>query len=598
MLRQLFRSTYATIAHTYTKRSKEENGSALVLVMFIVLLLTILGVSVLSAALGGGQRTETRKNDVQSLHLAEKTLDEAVAYVTSNLNKKVKESKDLSQTDLEREINNYLATLQSGLMASTNLTNASGKITNVRYTSDGVIGNGNPVKYTLTLMAEAEVNGVVRKLTKKVIIDTLPDFLRYTLGSEGNLTINGAPSIIGNIYAGGKLTISDTAQYIYKIDHTHVSSPFYLNGEAHVQSLDQLIYQTSYPVDGKYELKASEITDATLIVGKIEQRNVKIKSQRKFVQVDVEKTFVDKIMEALGEGATQTSIRSEINNRLGLASGELASYLKTFNGIFDSISSSDLLKPVLVDDPTEEQEEEFEAAMAEYSKKVGIIQHPKKSVIYNGNLTLDGSQDFPGILYSVTDKNISTPRRWFIIDGDLKIDNFGNSPVRVRANMLVTGKVEIRGDVEIDSTMYVLKEPTIIEGVAEYTTLVEDASIKGLDDKELVLMSKGPILINRLAAFANRTSPLDAFFYTDFNADLYGVGSMLSLSGGFFAKGDLTINAVRGSVSENGNDLKFINDVNIIRFKAEYNNKILDDQKAGLPRVQTVNISVEDLQLE
>lgn len=55
-------------------RMKSEQGSALVLVMFIVLLLTILGLAVLGATIGGAQRSETRESDVQSLHLAQKDL--------------------------------------------------------------------------------------------------------------------------------------------------------------------------------------------------------------------------------------------------------------------------------------------------------------------------------------------------------------------------------------------------------------------------------------------------------------------------------------------------------------------------------------------
>lgn len=54
------------------KRLASQQGSVLVLVMFIVLLLTILGVGVLSATVGGAKRAETRENDVQSLHLAQK----------------------------------------------------------------------------------------------------------------------------------------------------------------------------------------------------------------------------------------------------------------------------------------------------------------------------------------------------------------------------------------------------------------------------------------------------------------------------------------------------------------------------------------------
>ncbi|KAA1186876.1 hypothetical protein [Paenibacillus sp. B2(2019)] len=598
MTGQSSRSTRVRIAHTSLQCLKEERGSALVLVMFIVLILTILGLSVLSATVGGAQRTETRKNDVQSLHLAEKTLDEAVAYITSSLNKKIESNVDMSQEDLDQAIKKFLETLpttlpdtlSAGLKASTGLANASGKINGVTYPKEATIGNGQLVRYIVTIKSEAEVNGVKRNLKQRVFIDTFPDFLKYTIGSEKNLTINGAPLIIGNIYAGDTLIISDKAEYIYrKNGGSIVSRPFELDGEAHVQSLDKLIYREA----GKSDIKASDITEETSMNGKIPQDKVGIRNRRTFVEVNVEGSFVDKVAEAIGAGADRTTIRNK------LAEGELASYLAGMNLYnFDAIDQVDLIKPVLMDDSPEAQED-FVEKMVEYNETVNIIKNPTKSVIYKGDLDLDGSGDFPGILYSEDDKNTTPSRKWFIVDGNLIIDNYGNEKaVQICANILVTGKVEIRGNVQIDSTMFILKEPSTINGILEHTTLVEDANLQGLGDKELVLISRGPILINRLAAFSNTPTQLDAFFYTDSEADLYGVGSMFSLSGGFFAKGNLTINAVRGTAVGKDNEIVIDNNSKLIRFKAAYNDKIFEDQKAGLPRVKTVNISVEDMQLE
>ncbi|WHY19064.1 hypothetical protein QNH28_27340 [Paenibacillus sp. G2S3] len=598
MMGQPTRSAYVKKAYIKLNRLKEERGSALVLVMFILLLLTILGLSVLSATVGGAQRTETRKNDVQSLHLAEKTLDEAVAYITSSLNKKIESNIDMSQEDLDQAIKNFLATLpitlpdtlSAGLKTSTDLANASGKISGITYGVEATIGNGQLVRYIVTIKSEAEVNGVKRNLKQRVFIDTFPDFLKYTIGSEKNLTINGAPLIIGNIYAGDTLIISDKAEYIYrKNGGSIVSRPFELDGEAHVQSLDKLIYREA----GKSDIKASDITEETSMNGKIPQDKVGIRNRRTFVEVNVESSFLDKVAEAIGTGADRTTIRNK------LAEGKLASYLAGMNLYnFDAIDQVDLIKPVLRDDSPDAQKE-FVEKMVEYNETVNIIKQPTKSVIYKGDLDLDGSGDFPGILYSVDDKNTTPSRKWFIVDGNLIIDNYGNNqPVQIRANILVTGKVEIRGNVQIDSTMFVLKEPSTINGILEHTTLVEDATLQGLGDKELVLISRGPILINRLAAFSNTPTQLDAFFYTDSEADLYGVGSMFSLSGGFFAKGNLTINAVRGTAVGKDNEIVIDNNSKLIRFKAAYNDKIFEDQKAGLPRVKSVNISVEDMQLE
>ncbi|WP_054942239.1 hypothetical protein [Paenibacillus ihuae] len=574
------------------RRFREEQGSALVLVMFIVLLLTILGLSVLSAAVGGAQRTETRKNDVQSLHLAEKTLDEAIAYITASLNKEVGKSVDLSQNELDGKIASFLQSLQAGgsngLLVSTDLVQtegvtAVGKIVKVNSVKSGPAQAGQSVSYRLTLTAEADVNGVTRTLSQTVVIDTFPDFLKYTLGSENNLTINGSPYIQGNIYAGNTLTISDTALYKYKTrDHSFVSKPFELSGEAHVQSLNKLVYQEQ----GEQPVTADKLTPSTSMTGKIPQENVKIKNHRSFVEVNVEYSFIDKIAEAVGAGADRKKISEN------LASGNLVNYLGTnYQFIFDH--------PVLPSKPDPaDTSEQGKKNLTDYNTAVQQLTQPSKSVIYKGNLTLDGTE-LSGINYTQSAKNSTSPRNWYIIDGDLIINNYGNAtPIQVRANILVTGKVEIRGKVEFDSTIFALRA-SAPDSAEDYTTIVEDASIKGLNNKELVLISQGRILINRLAAFTNNEpAPLDAFFYTDSDAKLYGVGSIFSLSGGFFAKGDLTINAVRGSASEGTGDIAITANNSLIRFKATYNDQIFNDQQAGLPRVNTVNIRVEGVKLD
>lgn len=581
-----------------TGRLREERGSALVLVMFIVLLLTILGLSVLTAAVGGAQRTETRKNDVQSLHLAEKTLDEAVAYITARLNKEVESSVDLSQDQLNAQIDAFLTSLsgsQNPLTASTDLEQASGdkavgrivKVTKAVNPANGTPPiSGRPTSYTLTLSAQAEVNGIVRKLTRSMIIDTYPDFLNYTLGSENNLIINGSPYIDGNIYAGDTLRISDTAEYKYDLnDRTYVSTPFELNGEAHVQSLNKLEYKSH---DSSAILTGNEVTDKHIV----DAANIKIKNRRSFVEVNVESSFIDKVQEAIGPGADRKQIKNHVN-------GGLAGYLSsTYDAIFDH--------PVLPQKPdpadTSEEGEKAKQEYAEaYGKAVKLLTNPTKSLVYNGDLTIDG-KDLSGINYTQkTSSGYPNPTHyWYIVDGNLTINNYGgDTPIDIRANMLVTGKVQIRGKVRFDSTIFTLKESAAPNGAEDFTTVIEDASIQGLNGKELVLISQGQILINRLAAFDNtEPAPLDAFFYTDSDAKLYGVGSIFSLRGGFFAKGNLTINAVRGTAVGRAEEIDIQPNNNLIRFKAVYNDQVFTHQQAGLPRVKTVNIRVGELKLE
>ncbi|WP_342479153.1 hypothetical protein NYE24_16950 [Paenibacillus sp. FSL H7-0350] len=580
----------------FAGRIREERGSALVLVMFIVLLLTILGLTVLTAAVGGAQRTEMRKNDVQSLHLAEKTLDEAVAYITSSLNKRVAASVDMSQAEVDAAIKGFLSNLKSmnnpedtgnpsALFASTDLHQSDGGKaigTIVDITDPITTEQGQSVSYTVTLTAQAEVNGVVRKLKQNVVVDTYPDFLKYTLGSENNLIINGSPYIKGNIYAGNRLEISDTANYTYSDPGSFVSRPFELDGEAHVQSLNKLAYKAH---DRMGELTGNEVTEA----GIISADKVKIKSHRGFVEVNVKSSFIDKVQEAVGTGASRQSILDNMNNH------SLAAYL-TSN--YETMFDHTVLPPK--PDPADTSEE-GKQAMEEYAEAVNILTNPKKSLVYAGDLTIDGTE-LTGINYTqkTSEAYPDAKHYWYIIDGNLTVDNYGGPiPIDIRANILVTGKVQIRGKVRFDSTIFALKESNAPIGGEDFTTVVEDAFIEGLNGKELVLMSQGQILINRLAAFDNtEPAPLAAFFYTDSDAQLYGVGSIFSLIGGFFAKGDLTINAVRGTAFRGDSDINIQGNNSLIRFKAIYNDQIFADQQAGLPRVKAVNIRVGDLRLE
>lgn len=586
MPRQSLKSAYIKQSRMLSQRMHGEQGSALVLVMFLILLLTILGLAVLSAAVGGAQRTETRKNDVQSLHLAEKSLDEGVAYITANLNKVVEGSVDMSQEQLQNAIKAYLQKLNengNGLPTTTELTQAGSSVKAVgNFTAE------KPNQYQVTLTSDAQVNGVQRKLKQILYIDTFPDFLNYTLGSEGDLTINGSPWISGNIYSGGTLKLDKQVQYMYQgIPNNFTSQSFQLvEGEAHVQSLEQLSY--NYWDDRKPKTAAEIGTTLELQPGIISQKQVKIRSRRTFVQVNVKESFIDKVTEAISDkdGSNRRSVRDALDN------GTLAHYLRTSDLL--KLTENELIPPVLTD-KTPEAQKTYDAALVKYKAIIAELTQGKlqKSVIYSGNLTINDG-DLSKIIYEKKEEDDN--RYWFIVDGDLNIESFNASkPAQIKANMLVTGKVTIRGNAEFDSAMYVLKAGT---NASDYTTTVEDAEINGFNGSQLVLMSQGPILFNRLKAFDETVTPIKAFFYTDSSAELYGVGSIFSLKGGFFAKGDLTINAVRGDAVAGNGQINIVLGTDNVRFKAEYDNTVFTAQNAGLPRVKAIHIEVGDLELQ
>ncbi|MBP2001572.1 hypothetical protein J2Z69_002617 [Paenibacillus shirakamiensis] len=591
------------------KRMQEESGSALVMVLFVVLMLTILGMAVLSASIGGAQRAETRENDVQSLHLAQKTVDEAAAAIGAGLAGK----EDISPKELEVTLRNVVTQIrQQGKKVTTGfnvngISSAKGEIVDITYNNMTVNANDHSILYHLTITVKATVNGVLRKLKQDVTIDTFPDFLKYAIGSESNLIINGAAQIQGNVYAGQKLLLNDYAYYKYNKQEREKNTvfPTLAHGSLlNVSSIHDIQYQEGNRRLGSNYIPLTENTWPTMyptLLHSTDSELLQIKDKKKFVSINLDESILDKLTEALGTENGRDQIRNNI--------GHLGSYL-----LQDPTAATKFLglrlpeKPTAPDFPTDDNAKvtqdydkvvkDYDKALKEYNEKLAIynkgldelnrnLMNMNQSAVFENGMTIDGDTLKEGLRYTEEAKRNG---RWLVVDGDLTIDNYKSQPLQIRGNVLVTGKVIIRGQVAFDSTMFVMGKTTI-----------EDATITGLNQKELVLISKGKILVNRYDAFQNASpASLRAFFYTEDTAELYGVGSAFLLNGGFFSKGDLTIHAVLGSATGNGSTIDFspqTEGTSLKRFEVKYNEQVFEDQNTSLPRVRQVNISMGALQL-
>lgn len=324
------------------------------------------------------------------------------------------------------------------------------------------------------------------------------------------------------------------------------------------------------------------------------------------MQINVLESFLDKVEEATG----LTGKRSELKQ--AIKDNQLGNYLSTTT--LDRLPDENppYTEPVLEDNPTKEEKDKYELECSQYEEQLRIYQNSlldkdlNNSTIYNGNLLIDGI-DYKQLKFSDEAKtgNPSNKPKWLIVNGDLEVNNYSpdiTKILEIQANILVTGNVTIKGQVKFNSTMFVLGE-----------TKVEDAVIQGLSSKELVLISQGDVLINRIDTFTNPPKKkveqdsfyMKAFFYTDSDADLYGVGSIFWLNGGFFAKGNLTVNAVLGGVTEPLDPALGFNFENQDadrynlghRFQIQYNQDVFTHQQSSLPRVQQVNVTVGPLEL-
>ncbi|SDS78657.1 hypothetical protein SAMN05444162_2279 [Paenibacillaceae bacterium GAS479] len=710
---------------------RDDRGSSLLLVVFLILLLSLLGVAVLGASLGGAMRTERSEENVQSLHLAQKGLDEAVAAIYDRFN-----NRSIDPESLGKQLASFTTQFNKQLVneepsGNSNLDAASRpffQVISVLCADSGQckspVGEGSGAyQYALIVTAEAKVDGAIRRMQQEIVLDTYPDFLKYAFGSEGIVTVNGAPYFMGNLYAGQGLHLSDTAQYIYLgKPRTQVTQFMFLDpiaGAANTVPADSSGWivtgngsQLLYGYGANYTDDASGYTAlydnrlaAASGVDKVKTHGlgdrIRIEPPQKFVSIDVKSSFLDKVRDSIGPNADAVTLketRTVIENVYATsgASGLINRLKGDYAASYDLLGSQPTMaekEPVLpdillqsppTDDGTgdkvsegaesgtsagqpsgtvvpssteyEQAKQEYELKLADYLAKktvyqldleafgaslssIGAASRPGSAIV-DGPLVLD--QQLPAIDFASKGKH-----NWLIVNGDLELrgaplngmsegegatelpggtpegegtvepmgdteegDALASVPLKLRGNILVTGNMTLSGQVDVDATVYVLGR-----------TDIRDAAIHGLSPsqneprKELVLIGSGPIDLYRVDSFqpvgsgygndnVASSQVLDAFLYTDSSANLYGVGSAFWMKGGFFSKGNLTLNGTMGSTTENGSTgrLEFQEQLGGIgkeraRFIIEYNSSVFASQGAALPRVSKVRLTTGPLKL-
>ncbi|RKP57216.1 hypothetical protein D7Z26_04325 [Cohnella endophytica] len=593
---------------------REERGSALLLVVFMMFVFTMIGLAILSATVGGAQRSVTREKDVQSLELAEKALTEAVAYIYAKYDNRTDISFDQIKSDMSAIESKIKDRTISSNIKITDTLNAFARITDINVT----LPPGKQ-EYVIKLSALADVDGVKRTLVQEIMVDAFPDFLKYAMGSQDNVNLHGGAYIKGNLYAGKQLRIKNEADYKYYGKPLTKSTLFprvAAGKTTFVQSLGDIRYcdrGNSSDACGTYVALGKGDTDLGERVQKIlgiPLQNFELQDNKAFVEMNIGETFVDKAVEAAGVDQTNRgSYASIFNNNGGPA---LFQYLLTNKMI--GVAKA----PVSQDFYTDEDDADGVVRYIEARKAYVKMMNGQwsQSTLYNGTLLLDAASEFKQLTYSSLAKSQYSPlssgkgnkSNWFIINGDLAINNQVDDPVQLKGNFLVTGNVTIKGKLNVDATV-----------IALGTTTIEDAVIKGMNDngteKELVLLSKGPINIHRFDSFnpivtnynelsAGNPAIMDAYFYTDQEASLYGVGSAFWIKGGFFSKGELTVNATIGNAeqnldeanpaiifsSENANPDPKENNYARSRLIIEWKEDLINNQNSSLPRVKRINL--------
>lgn len=535
---------------------QNERGSTLIVVLLMVLVFTVLGMSILSASIGGSKRTEIRETDIEDNLEAIKHLNEAVAYIRATIEDKYDPGMTLG------EYNGYIQQI----------------VDNENYSIDDITTTSiDTSKYFTRVLQVTSQN-----YTQTVYITGMPSFLKYALGSRGNLTLNGSIYLEeGNFYANNGLRISKTAKYIYnnkplEID-TYGSSVLdakknllFIENKESIEYCISGCYSEGNSIDTNFQKVSAENLDTLNIFDPTAPTYTPEKT--KFIDVNIPKTFLEK----LGDGGFYNKQTDKIETT-GLDTGQLIAKIKS---VINNGKNNPEVKTInLITNTLSKDQIEAEKAYPEHPFTYIEENDANDSYLYQ---TPDPNK--PAII----DKHLLTinKEKWLVIDGNARFESIGNEQMKIKANILVTGDLTIVDKLAFDSTIYVLGK-----------TIIDDATITGIDNSELILMTEGNLDLARFDKFNNNPTPnsIKAYLYTAQNAIVYAVGSRISITGGLFAGGNLEVNAFRGEATGGVANLQFTppnnsNNVEASRFIIKNNKVLFTEQTQGLPKVDKLEV--------
>ncbi|MFT8321654.1 MAG: hypothetical protein ABF649_12170 [Bacillus sp. (in: firmicutes)] len=504
---------------------------------------------------------------------------------------------------------------------------------------------------------------VTRTLKKRIILSPLPSFLKYAVGSDSSddkegLFLNGSPNINGNIYAN-QLHIANQANYelkdgtakkekslmpsiigdvysnqtgvipILKGDNFYKKEVPALKNDSQFINIDfvstflQRVNSTlqknnlqtvssinTIPSILQTAIAGMTITDTTNTNGVI----------KKVTQQETPLSVIGNSIEKLGESYriesnnNQLTLDAPIILKGNVVVTSTANRPITFNnqlvvdGDLYLVGNDNLIfnKNIFV------------------SGDIHIINFSGSATFYQdifaaGNIILDSEAN------QTLKPDSGIKMNGSLLAGGTTTIRPNNTTIHLLKNIFSVGTFTIRGDesgeengendaISFNSVVYSANEAFVSNAniIGEPYIAHDGTSQTG----QLVLLAKKKLTITRMNEFTNFShlrekgspylpekedtiKPLQAFFYTEENAELYGVGSLFYIKGGIFARRSLEINAIR----PNSNIKSILNiprssEDYLSRFIVDYDKDVLLEGIDALPVVDHLQMIPDEFVIQ
>lgn len=559
---------------------KKQDGYTLIFVLVTLAVVSTLALIVIGINLQTKRATEVRKTEVSISYEARSLLNEAVAKVYNTFPTTRPISSDFSQ-QLNQLI--FITGTTTPLDYSSAIKKENQPLGTYHYklikSSEAPSSESGNVKILeITAIVSSHISNqpeLKRTYTQRVSLSTLPSFLYHVLGSEDQLTLNGAPSITGNLFSTKSIRLSQIPLFSYK-------------GTAYSPSV------------------AGNWTAKPIIEGIVNVSPKTPTEMKTFETCEIASKFCTETS-AIWQPTSEplTSLLDESGLTRVVSTPYEFSSLNYLYSFIEYLHRHDL--PIVESNiATSNKQIDIEKLRTTLpnTKGVSILPIAATSTVFDESLTINNPNDnlfvtnasYTSPLSAILlDKDIEYSSNPLILNGNLSIQSVRSSanPLKISRPLIVIGDLKISGNVAFNTTIFVLGKTTI-----------DDANISSINNNSMVLLSKGELLINRFDKFSQASNQIEAFLYSDSlsNNRIYTVGSNLSISGGLFTKGSLTINTFRGSFSSATSPTNLQDFVSRMsassnrqnsRLQLTYNANIIKNQLSTLPVTDRIHLYVE-----
>lgn len=569
-----------------------ERGAALLISLLAVVMMTILGLVLLEVLKGGLTQAASSEARIQAESLAQKGLDDSLALILHAVEEGnlAADYRSRIQT-VHNKLGEYTSSSPApgggtvmGFLQGSEIDAARGSYSIEIAKEDNKVvlplaaqtSPDSPYVYKLVIESKATA-GTPKEISVKkrmtVYVSTINPVFRYPVSSSGDMVLNGATSIVGDVFVNKGLSVASKAQFV--TDQNHVIDSDYpslkgfvkVNGGTYKYKMDNEI-KTDF--ERAFFSKHIPFTDPSL---------------PPVVDIDVKGIVAAKSSAAGSSAFTQRGSQS-----------------------FGQIVSSSGMEDYLLSN-------------SELSLK---LEDRWASVKEKDKLELTSSATDPGgIWINQGGLNLNKGAELSIKKGSLYIAN--DDPYMVAAHL--GGKLEmeageyaaIRGNVTLydgfelkQGVMYIAGDLKIIGNVSLNGTLYVDGNVEMKEmtslnsTKALIIAAQGRMIMGNSAS----DQEIRSFLYSNSDLALYGVKSKLNIRGGIHGR-NVALNAVRGEVgtgsvftdSVPAAPFKFqsegqqrLLDPSASRLRIDYDSQLYEDPPSGIPTVETVHVYVSQIE--